>query len=84
MAKADTAIGGPVPHAKCERLISRAQESHAVTTIVAYPCDETSLRGAIEAADAGIIVPILAGPAAKIAGVASQPRRGRQRGAAHP
>src|SRR6185436_19474594 len=33
---------------------------------------ESSLRGAIEAADAGIIVPILVGPAAKIAAVARE------------
>ena len=39
-------------------------------TIVAHPCDETSLRGATEAAEAGIIVPILVGPAAKIAAAA--------------
>ena len=39
-------------------------------TIVAHPCDETSLRGATEAAEAGIIVPIMVGPVAKIASVA--------------
>jgi phosphate acetyltransferase len=38
---------------------------------VVHPCDETSLRGAVEAAQMGIIVPILVGPAAKIAAVAS-------------
>ena len=41
-----------------------------MVTIVAHPCDETSLRGATEAAEAGIIVPILVGPAAKIRSVA--------------
>ena len=44
----------------------------AATTIVAYPCDETALRGPLEAAEAGIIVPILVGPAAKISGVARE------------
>ena len=43
-------------------------------TIVAYPCDETSLRGPVEAAEAGIIVPILVGPAAKISAVAREHR----------
>jgi phosphate acetyltransferase len=38
----------------------------AVSTIVVHPCDESSLRGAVEAAEAGIITPILVGPAAKI------------------
>ena len=45
----------------------------AAPTVVAYPCEETALRGPLEAADAGIIVPILVGPAAKISGIARQP-----------
>ena len=44
----------------------------AATTIVVHPCDETSLRGAVEAAEAGIIIPILVGPAAKISAVARE------------
>ena len=39
-------------------------------TCVAHPCDETSLRGALEAAELGLIVPILVGPEAKIRAVA--------------
>ena len=35
-------------------------------------CDETSLRGAIDAAEAGLIVPVLVGPAAKIKNVARE------------
>ena len=35
-----------------------------------HPCDESSLCGAAEAAKAGIIVPILVGPAAKVNAVA--------------
>ena len=42
------------------------------TTVVAHPCDETSLRGLVEAAEAGIIVPILVGPARKISAVARE------------
>jgi phosphate acetyltransferase len=59
-------------HAKYERLIARAKEVPAVKTVVVHPCDETSLRGAVEAAEAGLIVPILVGPAAKITAVARQ------------
>jgi phosphate acetyltransferase len=59
-------------HAKYERLIARAKQVPPATTMVAHPCDESSLRGAAEAAEAGIIVPILVGPAAKIAAVARQ------------
>jgi phosphate acetyltransferase len=41
-------------------------------TAVAHPCDETSLRGAIEAAELGILEPILVGPKAKIEAVAAK------------
>jgi phosphate acetyltransferase len=61
-----------VPHAKYERLIERAKAAPASSTAVAYPCDETSLRGAVEAAEAGIIKPILVGPAERIASVAKK------------
>jgi phosphate acetyltransferase len=64
---------GPVaeaPGSKYDRLIARAKSVPAAQTVVVHPCDETSLRGPIEAAEAGIIVPILVGPAAKIAAVA--------------
>ena len=59
-----------VPHAKYEKLIASAKQVQRVVTIVAHPCDETSLRGATEAAEAGIIVPVLVGPAEKIRSVA--------------
>jgi len=58
------------PHAKYERLIAKAKGVEAAKTLVVHPCDETSLRGALEAAEIGIIVPILVGPAGKIAAVA--------------
>jgi hypothetical protein len=48
---------------KYERLILRAKQVPAAATIVVHPCDETSLRGAVEAAQVGIIVPTLVGPA---------------------
>ena len=66
-------VGDP-PASKYERLIARAKESSAATTIVVHPCEETALRGPIEAAHAGIIIPILVGPAAKIQAVAREHR----------
>src|SRR5450631_2394635 len=57
-------------HAEYERLIARAKQVRPATTIVVHPCDETSLRGASEAAEAGIIVPVLVGPKAKISDAA--------------
>src|SRR6516164_7248336 len=70
------AIGpaGDPPASKYERLIARAKQVPAATTIVVHPCEESALRGPIEAAEAGIIVPILVGPAAKIAAVAREHR----------
>ena len=58
------------PHAKYERLIAKAKGVESAKTLVVHPCDETSLRGALEAAENGIIVPILVGPAGKITAVA--------------
>ena len=60
------------PHSKYDRLIAAAKAVRTVTTIVVHPCDETSLRGAVDAAEAGIIKPILVGPAAKIAAAAAK------------
>src|SRR3954451_13309858 len=60
------------PRSKYDRLMAKAKQVKPATTVVAHPCDESSLRGAIEAAESGIIVPILVGPAAKISAVAKQ------------
>ncbi len=66
---------GPAAHppgSKYDRLIGRAKSVAAARTIVVYPCDETSLRGATEAAELGIIRPIFVGPATKINSVARE------------
>jgi phosphate acetyltransferase len=64
--------GSPAPGSKYDRLISRAREARPPVTMVVHPCDESSLRGAIEAAELGIIEPVLVGPAAKITAVARE------------
>ncbi|MGO4673912.1 phosphate acetyltransferase [Bosea sp. 2YAB26] len=53
-------------HDKYERLIAKAREFAPVMTAVAHPCDESSLRGALDAAAQGLIKPILVGPTARI------------------
>jgi phosphate acetyltransferase len=66
---------GPLAHppdSKYDRLIAHAKQVPPAKTVIAHPCDESSLRGAVDAAQAGIIVPILVGPAAKIAAVARE------------
>lgn len=57
---------------KYDRLIAAARDGSPAVTIVAHPCDETSLRGAMEAAAEGLIEPILVGPEAKIRAVAAE------------
>ena len=55
---------------KYEQLLERCRGMEQIPTAVAWPCDETSLTGAIDAAKQGLITPILVGPAAKIAELA--------------
>ena len=69
-AKTMTEITTPRQHEKYDRLIAAAKKQPALSTAVAHPCDETSLRGALEAAEEKLIKPILVGPRKKIEGVA--------------
>ena len=55
---------------KYEKILERCQDLEPVPTSVAYPCDETSLAGAIDAGAQGLITPILVGPEATIREVA--------------
>jgi phosphate acetyltransferase len=71
MAKPQVSTVAHTPHAKYERLIARAKQVPPATTIIVHPCDETSLRGAIEAAELGIVIPVLVGPRNKIAAAAA-------------
>jgi phosphate acetyltransferase len=52
---------------KYERLLDRCQGLKPVPTAVAHPCEASALAGAVEAAEKKLIVPILVGPAGKIA-----------------
>ena len=57
---------------KYETLIAAARDGTPAVTVVAHPCDESSLRGALDAAAAGLIEPVLVGPEAKIRRVAAE------------
>jgi len=59
-------------HSKYDRLIAAAKAIPPATTIVVHPCDESSLRGVVEAEGAGLIKPTLVGPATKIRDVAAK------------
>jgi phosphate acetyltransferase len=62
----------PRKHEKYEKLIARCKSLPAAATAVAHPCDESSLRGAVDAARAGLVSPILVGPRARIEALAKQ------------
>jgi len=51
---------------KYEHLLSRCRSLSPIPTAVAHPCDVSSLSGAIEAANEGLIEAILVGPRARI------------------
>jgi phosphate acetyltransferase len=59
-------------HEKYQRLIDYCQTLDPLPTAVVHPCDASSLTGAIEAAQMGLIAPILCGPAERIRAVAQQ------------
>ena len=51
---------------KYEELLEKCERLDAVATAVVHPCEGAALSGAIEAAEKGLIIPILVGPRAKI------------------
>jgi phosphate acetyltransferase len=57
---------------KYDRLIAKAKSVQPAVTFVVHPCDETSLRGAIDAASEGMIKAVLVGPQQKIVATAKQ------------
>lgn len=59
-------------HEKYQRLIANCQKLEPVATAVVHPCDEASLRGAVEAGELRLLKPILVGPRAKIGAIAAE------------
>ena len=57
---------------RLQTLISRAKGLAPIDMAVVHPCDIESLKGALMAADAGLITPILIGPEAKIRAIAEE------------
>ena len=55
---------------KYEALLERCRSLAPVPTAVAHPCEASALAGPVEAAQKKLIVPILVGPANKIAEIA--------------
>jgi phosphotransacetylase/acyl dehydratase len=61
-------------HDRYHQLIHRCKDLAPVLTAVAHPCDEPSLRAAVDAAEAQLIEPLLVGPEARIRAVAEVAR----------
>jgi phosphate acetyltransferase len=59
-------------HEKYQRLIDYCKSLPPLPTAVVHPCDQSSLGGAVEAAQLGLIAPILVGPAERIKAVAKE------------
>jgi len=55
-----------VPHPHYDKLIAAARQAGPATVAVAHPCDRNALEGALDAANMGIIKPILVGPQSRI------------------
>jgi phosphate acetyltransferase len=58
------------PQARLEALLASVRHLPAVRCAVVHPCDPESLRGALDAARHGLIVPVLVAPEAKLRAVA--------------
>ncbi|MBK0114528.1 MULTISPECIES: bifunctional enoyl-CoA hydratase/phosphate acetyltransferase [unclassified Delftia] len=61
---ADDAPATHRPH--LQHLLDQAKAQGPIPVAVAYPCDAGSLQAAMQAAQAGLITPLLAGPEARI------------------
>lgn len=59
-------------HVRLDRLVARCAGLAPAITAVVHPCDGPSISAAVEAAKAGLIVPVLVGPGEKIRNAAKQ------------
>ncbi len=59
-------------HEKYRRLIDYCSALPPTPTAVAYPCDQSSLQGVVDAARSNLIAPILVGPRERIEALAAQ------------
>ena len=70
MTMSDDPMSDPAQRSQLDRLLVRVAAHAPIRTAIVHPCDAVSLRGAMEAARMQLIVPVLIGPAAKIAAAA--------------
>ena len=63
-----------VPEHRLEGLVERCKDLKPILTGVVHPCNADALAGAVESAEAGLIVPVLFGPVAEIRQIADHAR----------
>lgn len=68
----DPLVGHPADYHVFHKFLARAKEFPAITTAVCWPLTDVALRGAIEAAAAGLIVPTLIGHEQQIKALAAK------------
>jgi phosphate acetyltransferase len=65
-------MSAPPPHTQFHRLLDHCRGLPPAVTAVAHPCDASSIAGVAEAAQQGLIVPLLVGPIARMRAAAAQ------------
>jgi phosphate acetyltransferase/phosphate butyryltransferase len=68
----DDRLSSDNPFNGYEMLMDACKTLEAITVAVVHPCDDASLTSAIDAAKAGLIIPLLVGPVARIRAVAAK------------
>jgi len=60
------------PRRAFQNLIAKVREYEPITMAVCHPCSRTALEGAVDAAEANLVTPILVGPTDRIRKVAEE------------
>jgi len=68
----DPLVGHPADYHVFHEFLERCQSLPAITTSVCWPDSDVALRGAVEAAEAGIIKPVLVGPEVELIALAKK------------
>lgn len=71
-ASAPTQAAAAPAHPHLKALVEAAKTCGPLRVAIAYPCDAASLGAAVEAARAGLIVPVLVGPRGRMEAAAQQ------------
>jgi phosphate acetyltransferase len=71
ISAADALVSAVNDHFLFERLIARCEGREPIPVAVCWPCSDVSLEGALEAARAGIIHPLLVGPLRELTSIAA-------------